>query len=217
MAEKKKRTQAEKMASTKSTKKKGSSSTVSKKGTASKNTQPSFLQQLPIRFLSSGIFIVLFILFLIIFLKPEGTIPGLIEDLVLGLIGRVGFIVSIPALLYLFFIHAFSGKRPVIMRSVCIGAFVLACGAVAHMAQNYTTTSEGILVLAELYSGGISYATGGVLCGGLAMLIRWLCGNILTYIILILTCIFTLLGAMQITIPSIIRAIQNRPRADWED
>ena len=29
--------------------------------------------------------------------------------------------------------------------------------------------------------------------------------------------VFSLLGAMQITIPSIVRAIKNRPRADWED
>ena len=41
--------------------------------------------------------------------------------------------------------------------------------------------------------------------------------HIYTYILLILAAIITLLGSFQITIPSIIRAFQNRPRADWED
>ena len=39
----------------------------------------------------------------------------------------------------------------------------------------------------------------------------------ISYIILILAALLTLLAAFQITLPSIIRAIQNRPRADWED
>jgi len=47
--------------------------------------------------------------------------------------------------------------------------------------------------------------------------LRWACGNLLSYVIAIVLAIFTLLGAMQITIPSIVRAIANRPRDEFED
>ncbi len=216
MPDNKRKSQAQKASSSKSGSKKGTSASNSKKA-AAKKTAPSILEQVPIRFISSGIFLALFILFLVIFLKPEGALTGLLEDFVLGLFGRVGFIVSIPVFLYLFFIHAFSGKRPVVMRSVCLAVFVLACGCIAHLSLNPQSVPSGIETIGYLYSGGITYSTGGVICGGIAMLVRWLCGIVLSYILMILTAIFTLLGAMQITIPSIIRAIQNRPRAEWEE
>lgn len=216
MPDNKRKSQAQKASSAKSGAKKGTSPSNSKK-TTSKTPSPSILEQVPIRFVSSALFLAMFILFLVIFLKPEGALTGLLEDVMLGLFGRVGFIVSIPVFLYLFFIHAFSGKRPVIMRSISLAVFVLACGCIAHLSLNPHNHPGGIEVIGYLYSGGITHATGGIICGGIAMLIRWLCGIVLSYILLILTAVFTLLGAMQITIPSIIRAIQNRPRAEWEE
>ena len=69
----------------------------------------------------------------------------------------------------------------------------------------------------QLWLGGIDGCTAGILCGSLSMLMRWLFTEPLTYIVLIVAGIFTLLGDMQITIPSLIRAVQNRPRADWEE
>ena len=74
-----------------------------------------------------------FLLFLIAFLNPEGMLIRLFEALVLSMIGQVGFYVAIPALLYLFVIQAFSGKRPVILRSVCLLCFVLICGCISQV------------------------------------------------------------------------------------
>ena len=172
---------------------------------------------IPLRLITSGIFLALFILFLVIFLKPEGALTKLIENILVGLFGRVGFVISIPVLLYLFFIHAFSGKRPVLMRSICLGSFVLICGCISHLSLNPQNLSDGVRILADLYTGGADGSTGGVLCGGIAMLVNWLCGRVLSYILFVLGAIFTLLGGMQITVPSIVRAIQNRPRANWEN
>ena len=221
MSDQKHKTQAQKASASKSSGKKQNSKSASKKETAKKGTpkerKASLFSRVPVRFLSSALFLILFIVFLVIFLGPEGALTTLLENLVLGLVGTVGYVVAIPAFLYLFFIHAFSAKRPVIMRSVCIGVFVLACGSIAHLGLNPATPPEGIELLGFLYTGGISSLTGGVVCGGIAMLLKWLLGVVLTYIVLIVTAILTLLGAMQITIPSIIRAIQNRPRAEWED
>lgn len=216
MAEKKK-SQAEKAASaakSKSTSQKGSGA---KKATAKGKSVPiAKTSNVPVRLISSVVFLGLFILFLVIFLAPEGAIITALDNFMHGLFGSAGFIVSIPALLYLFFIHAFSGKRPVTMRTICILCFVLCCGCLAHTHLDPQGMPSGIAVVKYLYNGGVVGDTGGVICGLLAMLVKFLCGTVITYIIFVITAILTLLAGMQITIPSIIRAIQERPRADWE-
>jgi len=211
MAEKKRKTQAEKAASNLNNNKKAAKK-VSEKARQNETKE----WQIPIRLISSLIFLGLFILFLVTFFKAEGALLKIMENFIHGLVGRAGFIVSIPALLYLFLIHAFSGKRPVCMRSICLGAFVFACGCIAHLSLNTQNLPSGVDLVGALYMGGIDGTTGGVLCGLAAMLFKWLCGNVISYILFIVAAILTLLGGMQITIPSIVRAVQNRPRADWE-
>ncbi|MBQ8834582.1 MAG: DNA translocase FtsK [Oscillospiraceae bacterium] len=103
------------------------------------------------------------------------------------------------------------------MRSICAVSFVLICGCIFHLTVQTQGMAEGFALIADLYTSGIDGRSGGVICGGIAMLIRWACGSWMSYIVLILFAIITLLGAMQITIPSLIRAIANRPRDDWEE
>ena len=213
MAEKKRKSQAEKAVSaakSKSTTKKTSGKSASKTKEVKKE------QIFPTRFITSVIFLALFAVFLAIFLESDGAIPAAIESLVLGLIGYVGFIVAIPGFLYLFIIHAFSGKRPVIMRSICLGAFILICGCISHLSMNTALDPHGLAFIKDLFIGGANRTTGGVICGMIAFGLKKLCGSGLTYVLLIICSIFTLLGAMQITLPSIIRAVNNRPKADWE-
>jgi len=218
MSEKKYKTQAEKAANTAKNKKPATKqAAASQKDRNKKGETPTQDRvTIPRRFISSVLFLGAFILFLVIFLNPEGALTTLLESILLGLIGYVGFVVSIPALLYLFIIHAFSGKRPVVMRSICVAIFVILCGSLAHLVLDAENLSGGIALIGELYIGGGNGSTGGVLCGGITVLIRLLCGTVLTYILYILGAVISLLGAMQITIPSIIRAVQNRPRASWE-
>ena len=217
MSEQKHKTQADKAAAPKRKKvSKPTSKKENKKAKVSVNSVPAE-RKIPVRLITSVLFLGLFVLCLVIFFKPEGALVKLLESILLGLLGQTGFFVAIPGLLYLFIIHAFSGQRPVKMRSVCIGTFVLLCGCVAHLTLNATALPTGWALIEELYSGGIAGTTGGVICGGLTMFVEWLCGRVISYIILILAAVFTLLGGMQITIISIIRAIQNRPRPDWEE
>ncbi|MBO5322670.1 MAG: DNA translocase FtsK [Oscillospiraceae bacterium] len=72
-------------------------------------------------------------------------------------------------------------------------------------------------MLGVLYQGGLNGTTAGLLCGGIGHLVKSLCGPVIPYIIFVVAAVLTLLAAIQITIPSIVRAVQNRPRADWED
>ena len=125
MADQKRKTQAEKAAISAKPKK----ASAPAKPSADKNKK-NVQQAVPAerliatRYIVAGVCLALFVLFLVISLGSEGALLKICENLVLGLLGKGGFIVSIPALLYMFFILCFSGKRPVILRSVCLLVFV---------------------------------------------------------------------------------------------
>ena len=218
MAQKNQMSQAEKAAS--AAKKKN---TPSSKSTPRKkvNEEPEQLSMdmapvIPVRAITATVSISLFILFLVIFLKPDGTLLQLFHAFVLGLMGKAAFYVSIPALLYLFIIQAFSGKRPVLMRSVCVLAFIYIFGCIAHLCLDPRDLPGGLAFVGALYQGGINGTTGGLLCGSVASLLKYLLGSVIPFILLGVAGVLVLLGSFQITIPSIIRAIQNRPKAQWE-
>ena len=218
MAKEKQKSQAQKMAAGKQQKKAGSSKSQTTKKPAVHTGKPQDSDfQIPARLISSVVSVGLFVLFLIMFLSPQGDFILLMLSLVQGLIGKVGFYVAIPALLYLFVIQAFSGKRPVKLRSICLIVFVLICGCLSQMALPADQLPTGFSMLAALFQGGAEGTTAGLICGGIGLLIYNFFGPWLSAIIFVISGLITLLAAFQITIPSIIRAIQNRPRADWED
>ena len=159
----------------------------------------------------------LFVLFALICVKPEGALLMVVRSVVLGLVGRAGFYFLIPALLYLSIINLFGRKIAVRMRSVCAVLFALLCGVIYHLVVAGQVQVEPVRLVGYLYSGGGAGTTGGVICGSVGYLLRWACGTALSYLITMLLAVLTLLGAMQITIPSLIRAIANRPRDDYEE
>ena len=215
MAEKKTSTQAQRAAAARK------KNTSAKKNTAvdtKKKTEKSASQsRIPPRVITSLICAGLFIVFLVMFFKPEGIVVKFFYNLVLGLTGEVSFYVAIPGLLYLFVIQAFSGKRPIKQRSICMIVFILLCGMISQIGQPSADLPSGGEKLVALWQGGINGTSAGVVCGGIALVIKALFYPAISYIILVVAAILTLLAAFQITIPSIVRAIQNRPRADWED
>ena len=215
MAAKQTKSRAEQAVSAKLRKTKtGKGKLTTKKDTKNNNTNKSTI---PVRAISAAVCLALFVLLLVMSFKPEGALIALFYNLLYGLFGSVGFVVAIPILLYIFYIHAFSGKRPIRMRTACLIAFTLICGCIAHLYMNPSNLSSGFGVVADLYNGGIDGTTGGVICGLLTLLLTWLCGSVVSYIVLFIAAIITLLGGMQITIPGIIRAIQNRPRPESEE
>ena len=217
MAEKKNTSRAQK--AVKDVKKSNASS--GKSSTAgSKKNHPSPAPEepkVPSRWIGAAVALGLFVLFLVIAVKPEGALLEFFRSILFGTIGKAAFYFAIPALLYLFVIQMFSGKQPVKMRSICLIAFVLICGCIYHLGVNNQTFVGGLVIFGDLWKGGMAGTSGGVLCGTIAMLVRWACGGIISYILFFLAAAVTLLASMKITIPSIIRAIQNRPREDWDD
>ena len=212
MANKKQKTQAEKTAS--AAKSKNSKSGAKKENT--KNQQVSE-NKLPVRLISSVVLLALAVLFTIVLFGSEGALLRILESIILGFIGRTGLVVSIPVFLYLFFIHAFSGKRPVKLRTVCLLIFVFLCGCLSHLNDVPAQLPKFIPLITELYKDGVTGMTGGVFCGLFAVGIYWLCGPILSYLLLIIATVVMLLGGMGITVSGLVKAYHERPRADWED
>ena len=210
MAQKKKNTQTGRSAAKKNTSAKSNNKKYDK-------VQQKKERDIPVRLIVALSALALFVLFVVILLNPEGVLIQFFYRQILGIFGSVAYYTAIPALLYLFFIQAFSGKRPVLLRSVLLGCFVLICGIFQGMVLMNGMPTKTFFSIAELYSGGIAGTQAGVICGALAMILRWLCGGIIPYIALSILGILALLGSMQITIPGLIRAIRNRPRAEWEE
>ena len=220
MADKKQLSQAQKAVSATKQKKSaaGKSASGKKNQKDIKNTAPEVVEEpsIPLRFITSVVCLGLFILFCVIALNPEGALITFFGSVIMGLIGKAAFLVAIPVLLYLFFIHAFSGKKPVLGRSISLIGFVILCGCIAHLWADPQYLPQDLSVIAELYLGGAAGTTGGLICGAVAETVTWLCGSVISYILFIVAAVLTLLGGMQITVPGIIRAVRNRPRADWE-
>ena len=213
------------------TKRSSSGNTASKKRTERKPKEPQY-EQLEIReekpkskvtprMLTACVSLALFVLYFVTWLKPDGVLVKLFYHLTLGLFGQAAFYMAIPGFLLLFCIHAFSGKRPVLMRSICVGAFILIFSCIAHWSYAFSKGIElelgkGFAWVKGMYMGGISGTTSGLLCGGFTELLLWLLDGYLTLIALVFAGLLTFLGSFGITISSVIRAIENRPRGDWE-
>ena len=218
MAEKKKKRSQAELAVSASRKKKAANKPNNKEQDkkANNTAHDENENKLPVRLITSCVFLALFVVLLIAYMIPEGAIVAFLSNLICGMLGKVTFGLAIPGMLYLFGIHAFSGERPVKMRTICVLSFVFICGCIHHMVCA-TWPADNASLLTYLYDGGVAGTTGGVLCGLVASLMGYLFHTVLTYIVLIVAGVLTLLSAMQITIPSIIRAVQNRPREDDEE
>ena len=235
MAQTKRSSQAEKVASQRKRTTSSASKSKSKSATSARKTSTKKPQQnrqektvdrrpqkqegfrIPVRVFSAGFILILFALFLVMLFTHNGYVINWIYNFVVGLIGYTAYYFSIPALLYLFIIHAFSGKRPIIMRTSCVISFVLICGSISHLWMNPAGLGSGTALIKSLYFGGISNTTGGLICGFIAHILKALFAVVFSNIILFVAALFTLLGSIQITIPSIVRAVQDRPRAEWEE
>ena len=228
MAEKKSASRAEKVVS--DAKKKNptgtSSKSVSPKKAASAKkaaekhppkVTTEYEKPVPNNVVSALVCLLLFLLFGIMSFNSDGALLQIVKSFVLGLIGQAAFYFSVPALFYLFIIHIFNRRKAVKLRTFCVVVFTFLCGAIFHMIVYAPAIADGVELIFVLYNSGVAGRSGGIVCGGLAMLMHWACGTALTYLILILGAVLTLLGAMEITIPSLIRAIVNRPRDDWEE
>ena len=154
----------------------------------------------------------LLILFAGMAMNPEGRILQLLRDLLLGLFGQGAFYLAIFGLLFLCISFFHRSPKNVAFKTNCILGFVLLYGVLHHLLVNDTTyAKDGLEAVFDFGSQGITGNSGGFVCGFVGFLLRWAFGKWIAVLIVIAADILMLMGAMDITIPGLIRAVQNNP------
>ena len=103
----KKKTKQQSKASGSASKKKAAPAKGSRSASRSAKTpkvKTEYDNRIPATTVTAIVSMVLFILFLVICINPDGVVLKAIGSLLTGLVGRAGFYFSVPALLYLFII-----------------------------------------------------------------------------------------------------------------
>ena len=134
----------------------------------------------------------------------------LLRDVTRGLIG--GGLYLLPVILLLsFWILMFHRGRPVKFRMVCAFLLPIATGALGQLFGGVKPEWTGAVV-GILWRGGINGTAGGLISGMLAMLFSSLFSTVGAVVLFLVIFVIGLLGALNMTIVSVMQAIRNRPR-----
>ena len=144
----------------------------------------------------------------------EAFLISPLMDLVRGLVGA-GIYVLPFSLLAAFLILLFHDGRPVRLRVSCALGVSLGVGILGHLFGAEAEISWGFPMVVELWETGVEQASGGVIAGFLAMLLRdsiSLAGaTVLVVILMLLALLFT----FRLTIPGLFRAYRARPKPEY--
>ena len=216
MAQRNKKSQAQKAV----TKNRGNALSSKKKNTSSTPEQQKIDMNsgsgLPVKTLCGLGCLLLFVILLIVLIRPDGALILAIKGLIYGLFGSVGFFFLVPVSLIYGIILLITNDKPIVARSICLISFVLCCGAISHLFMPMPAYEGFFGLIGTLFTGGVEGTTGGLVCGGIAMLLKWGLGTAVTLVILFVLAVLAILGVFQITLPGLIAAFKSRPRADWE-
>ena len=215
MAQRKKKSQADKAV----TSNKGILSFLKKP----KSSEPEQLKMdmnpgsgLPVKTLCGLGCLLLFVVLLIVLIRPDGALIIAVKGLIYGFFGSTGFLFLVPVSLIYGIILLVTNDKPIVARSICLFTFVLCCGSISHLMRPMPEYSGFFGLIGTLFTGGVEGTTGGLICGGIAMLLEWGLGTAVSLVILFVLAVLTILGVFSITLPSLIAAFRSRPRAEWE-
>lgn len=134
----------------------------------------------------------------------------LLRDVTRGLIGSGLYLLPVILLLS-FWILLFHRGRPVKFRMVCAFLLPIATGALGQLFGGVKPEWTGAVV-GILWRGGINGTAGGLISGMLAMLFSSLFSTVGAVVLFLVIFVIGLLGALNMTIVSVMQAIRNRPR-----
>ena len=189
--------------------------TATTKSAASSRKAPATAQKAPkvsSQALMGLICLVLFFLMWGIVFTTEGKLLMMTRDLLYGLfgIGAVRVAIFCPLFLAVSFLHR--TRKNVAFKTRCVIAFMLCFGVIHHLVVNdATVATHGASVVGEFFQQGMMGASGGLVCGAIAFLLRWAFGKTFSLILVAIIWLLALLGAVEITIPGIIQAVRNLP------
>lgn len=133
-----------------------------------------------------------------------------------GLVGYGYYILPVMLLIASVILIAHH-SRPVVLRVLCALLVPVTVGAMVHLLVCRIEFSGGFAVVGELYRSGIASQAGGVLAGGLAILLQATMGRFIGVVLTLIATFLLLAYPLNMTIFTIIRAIRERPRLEYED
>ena len=202
---------AEKKNGTASAKKTGPEKKAPAKTPAVKNTTYQS-SPIPPRIILGFVCLGLFALQAVGIFQREGALLLFYRNLVMGLVGEVGFYFLLLALPYMFWVLTVMKRADASMRCWSTLCVVLLSGTSLQLMLPERGYEGFFSAIGQLYTGGIAGTSAGLICGALGNLLRSVCGEIISFLlVLVLGCIL-LLRAMEITLGRLYYAIQNRPR-----
>ncbi|WP_276858023.1 DNA translocase FtsK [Intestinimonas timonensis] len=215
MATTRKKTTGGKRTASSGGKRSGSSSSAAKKsgGSRSRSTPP---QPKPIR-REVGAVICLLLAFFAAFgyFNIQAIFIDLFCSLLKGLFGY-GFWLAPPMLVVASYILAFHRGRPVRLRLWCALLTPLVMGAILHLFLYKGEFAFSMEAIGGLWKQGETVQCGGVVSGLIAETLTLVFSPIGAGLILILAQLLMFLGAFHLSVPEIVDAIRNRPRAEYE-
>ncbi len=168
------------------------------------------------RWIGALICLCLFFISLLACFGVKSILTNVWSILVKGLFGSTVLYVVPFSLFTMTAIFTFHGGRPITARLICAGMMVICIGALAHLMSEFSSGWNASL-LSVLWKGGSQGMTSGVICGLVAMGLEACIGKVGAVIILAVVLIVCILYALNMTIPNIYHAIQNRPRLEKQE
>lgn len=159
--------------------------------------------------------LVLLAVTVLVAMTKEAAIPKLYYNLVCGLVGTSGFYTSPVAFGICGYVLLWNKKKPYKSRVICSVLMVLSMSALIHL---FLTSNENLTFRAinTLWNDGIA-GTGSGLIGGLLAITLYAGFLSGAYLILIITLIASMMAALNYSLPSLYRAVKNRPRPEPEE
>lgn len=148
--------------------------------------------------------------------RLDAAVLNLLTQLYRGLIGA-GFYILPFSFFMSFLILMLHDGRPVALRVTCTFVTAALAGALVHLVGGKFDAAWEWSVVPELWTAGIDGTAGGVVAGGVASLLAALISRIGAVIVILIGMFLSLITSLNMTISSIITAIKNRPRAQYDE
>ncbi len=193
-----------------------SRSSAKKRSAPSKNNTKTQKQPTPMRReIGGAVCFFLAVLGIISYFRPDAIFITFYRDLLRGLFGA-GYYWMPPLLLLASFALVFHHGRPITARVVCSLLTAVFIGAFWHLIVCDLEYAWGFHMLAELYQAGMAGEAGGMISGLAAEGLSSILSGVGAGIVFFVAAVLSLLRGLNMTVFSIIRAIQERPRPVYE-
>lgn len=165
-----------------------------------------------------GAFVCLFVCVFIIlgFFSVDAVFIRALSSFAKGLVGGGYYIMPFVLVMAFVILIAHNG-RPVRMRIICTFALPIAIGALVQLIGGKANLEWSLGIFKDLYLGGIVGQTGGLVSGFFGFAFASIFSTIGAVFIFVIAFLIALLGSLNMTVLSLIQAIRNRPRLEYEE